>query len=112
MDKDQAGKQYEEADNMPIHLSKWIEAPRSGQAEASASEAPLQQQARSVDEVAEQVGAQSYMDAWTSLVMVQELLRENVEKQRVLLAGLEKSRKEMQKLQEEIERDGDLDEEE
>lgn len=74
------------------------------------SQAPLQQEAWSLDAVPEHLGPQAYRTAWMSGAVINELLRQNMEKQRVMLAGLQRSKEEILKLQKEIERDGNLEE--
>ena len=115
MEEEQVGSQYEQADTVTI-LHKRVEALRSlrslasRHAKAGASQASLLQEAWSVDESPGELGPQAYRNAWMSAAVINELLSENVEKQRVTLAGLKRSKEEILKIQEEIARDGELDE--
>ena len=112
MEEEQVDRQCEEADTVPIP-HKRVEALRSlasRQAKPSASQARLQQEAWSIDESAGQLGRQAYMSAWMSAAMIDRLLSENVERQGVLLAALKRSKEEILKVQEEIEREGGLEE--
>ena len=113
MDEEQAGRQYGQRDNIPIP-HKRVDALRSlasRPAKTSASQGPHQQEAWSLGEFGGQLGPHGYMNAWMSAAVIQELLRENVEKQRVLLADLKRSEEEIRKMLKEIERDGKLEEE-
>ena len=82
-----------------------------GRIEVGASQAPLQLEAWSLDEMPAELGPAAYMNAWKSTAVINELLRENVEKQRGMLAGLKRCKEEIVKMQEEMEKDGILDEE-
>ena len=112
MDEEHAGRQCKEGDIVPIP-HKRVEALRgvaSGATKASGSQALLQLKALSLDETLEQLGSQAYMTAWMSAAVMDELLREKVEKQRVMLAGLQRSKEEIVELQKGIERDEHLEE--
>ena len=118
MDEEQSDRQYGEADMVPVP-HKRVKALRSASslarrasrvAKPSATQSPLQQQPWSVDELQEQSAPQAYRNTWMSVAVINEVLRRNVEKQGIVLAGLKKSKEEIQKLQEKIERDGDLEE--
>lgn len=113
MDEEQASRQCEEVDTVPI-THKRVETLRSlasGQAKPSASQGLLQREGWSLDDVLRQMGPRTYMGALLRAAVIKELLRENVEKQRVLLAGLEKCKEEVVKMQREIERDGEMNKE-
>ena len=111
-DEEQAGRQFEEMNIVPIP-HKRVDALRSlasRPAKPSASQGSLQQRAWALGELPGQLGPQGYMNAWMSTAVIQELLRENLEKQRVLIAELKRSEEEIRKMQKEIERDGGLEE--
>ena len=115
MEEEQVGSKYERPDHVTI-LHKRVEALRSLRSLASrhakpgASQVSLLREAGSVDESPGELGPQVYMNAWTSAAVIHELLSENLEKQRVTLAGLKRSKEEILKIQEELARDGGLDE--
>lgn len=100
----------EEPHQLSYNRVETLRGPASGPTKASGSQAPLQQEAWSLDAILEQLGPQAYRTAWMSGAVINELLRKNMEKQRVVLAGLQRSKEEILKLRKEIERDGNLEE--
>ena len=112
MEEEQVDKQCEQADtvSIPHRRVEALRSPASRQAKPSASQARLQQEAWSINESPRQLGRQAYMSAWMSAATIDRLLRENVEKQGALLAGLKRCKEEILKMQEEIEREGGLEE--
>ena len=112
MNEEQGGRQCEEGDTVMIP-HKRVEALRgraSGATKASASQALPQPEGWALDGLPGQLGAQAYRTVWMSAAVINGLLGEKVEKQRVMLAGLQRSREEIVELQKGIERDEDLDE--
>ena len=110
MGEEQAGRQCKRTDTVPIPHQR-VEALRkvgSRPVGPRACSAGPQQEGWPVNVTPEQM---AYMNAWRSAVVIDQVLRQNMENQRMLLAEMIRSKEELLRVQEEIARDGELEEE-
>ena len=86
---------------------KRVEALRGsaiGQLRSHSSQPPPQQAPSSLDETESQTGPQAYLNPWLDVATIEEMLRQNWEKQRVLAADLKRSKEDILEMQEDIRR--------
>lgn len=103
---EQAYRQWRGADTVQMS-HKRVEALRGsaiGQLRPLSSQPPPQQAPSSLDETESQTGPQVYHNPWLDVATIEEMLRQNREKQQVLAADLKRSKEDILEMQEDIRR--------